>query len=247
MIIESLATRPDLLDAALGLGGVGAEFMRHDQVAGLTRASRLAVRWPEYFLVVLDRGLPVARAVGVPLTFPADDRTELPDHGWDGVILWAVEDALDERRPTALAALDVQVDAGHRGRGVAAQALSALRDGARTHALQRLVVPVRPAGKQRFPHLSMRAYLDQRRPDGLSDDPWLRTHERLGARFVKVAPFAMTITGTLKQWEHWTGAPLHPGANVVDGGLAPVLASIEQDMAVYVEPNVWLEHPVPVG
>jgi GNAT superfamily N-acetyltransferase len=240
--VENLATRPDLLRQALALGGIGAEFMRHDQIAVLTRAVRLAARWPEYFLIVLDDDVPVARAVGVPLAFPAPGRAELPDHGWDGVILWAVEDALDDRAPTTLAALDVQVAPDRRRQGIAAHALTALRICARTHGLARLIVPVRPTEKQRYPHQSMREYLARRGPDGLPADPWLRTHEQLGARFVKVAPFAMTITGSLRQWENWTGGPLRDGPNVVEGGLAPVLASVEQDLGVYVEPNVWLEH-----
>lgn len=244
MVIESLATRPDLLEAALGLGDIGAEFMQHDPIATLTRAARLAARWPEYFLVVLDEGAPVARAVSVPFAFPTAERTELPDHGWDGVILWATEDALDGTTPTALAGLDVQVATHRRGQGIAALALTALRDCARVHGLSRLVIPVRPTGKQNRPQQSMHDYLQRRRPDGYSTDTWLRTHERVGARFVKIAPFAMTITGTLEQWERWTGSALKPGANIVDGALVPVLASAEQDLGIYVEPNVWLEHPV---
>ncbi|GAA3145255.1 hypothetical protein GCM10010466_40390 [Planomonospora alba] len=244
MPVESLATRPDLLGPALELGDIGAEFMQHDPVATLTRARRLAERWPDYFLVVLDGDVPVARAVGVPVAFPTPERTELPDHGWDGAILWAAEDALDGRPPTALVALDVQV-AGHlRGRGIASQALEGLRARARDRGLSRLVVPVRPTGKVRHPTLTMEEYVARRRADGLPEDPWLRTHERLGARFVKIAPFAMTITGTLEQWRRWTGAPLAPGANLVEGGIAPVLVSPEQDLGVYVEPNVWLEHPL---
>jgi GNAT superfamily N-acetyltransferase len=244
MRLENLASRPDLLGSALGLGDIGAEFMHHDQIGTLTRAARLAVRWPEFFVVVLDDEVPVARAVSVPLAFPTTDRTELPDHGWDGIILWAIQDALDERAPTILAGLDVQVAPDRRGQGIAGHALTALRACARDHGLDRLVVPVRPTGKQRHPHLSMQEYLARRRPDGSSADPWVRAHELVGARYVKVAPFAMTITGTVKQWESWTGAPLTGGSNVVDGGLVPVLASIEQDLGVYVEPNVWFEHPV---
>jgi GNAT superfamily N-acetyltransferase len=244
MRIENLASRPDLLRQALALGDIGADFMRHDQIGTLTRATRLAARWPEFFLIVLDGEIPVARAVGVPLDFPAADRSELPDHGWDRIILWAVEDALDDRAPTTLAALDVQVAHDRRGQGIAAHALTASRTCARTHELDRLVVPVRPTGKQRYPHQSMREYLARRRPDGLPADPWLRAHERLGARFVKVAPFAMTITGSLRQWERWTGTPLADGPNVVGGALVPVLASVEQDLGVYVEPNAWFEHPL---
>jgi GNAT superfamily N-acetyltransferase len=243
VIIESLATRPDLLDTALGLGDVGAEFMQHDPIASLTRATRLAARWPEYFLILLDENVAVARAVGVPLAFPTNERPELPDHGWDGAILWAIEDAIDGRAPTTLVALDVQVAADRRGRGTAAQALSALRTCARAHGLGRLAIPVRPTEKQYRPHETMENYLLRRRADGHSADAWLRTHERAGARFVKVAPLAMTITGTLPQWEQWTGKILQPGPNVIDGALVPVMASIEQNVGIYVEPNVWVEHP----
>ncbi|MGI5487963.1 N-acetyltransferase [Microtetraspora malaysiensis] len=244
MIIESLATRPDLLDAALGLGDIGYEFMQHDPVASLTRVARLAARWPEYFLLVLDEGVPVARAVSIPMAFPTNQRTELPDHGWDGAILWATEDALDGRTPTTLTALDVQVATDRRGQGIAAQTLAALRACAVAHGLNRLVIPVSPTEKQHQPDETMQDYLRRRRSDGYSSDSWLRTHERAGARIVKVAPFAMTITGTLTQWEEWTGKPLQPGPNIVDGALVPVLASVEQNLGIYVEPNVWVEHPI---
>ncbi|WP_306876075.1 hypothetical protein [Streptosporangium brasiliense] len=76
--------------------------MQHDRIGTLTRARRLAARWPEYFLVVLDGDVPVARAVSVPVAFPTPERTEKPDHGWDGVILRAVQDALDNRPTTTL-------------------------------------------------------------------------------------------------------------------------------------------------
>ncbi|WP_158890462.1 Long-chain-fatty-acid--CoA ligase [Amycolatopsis anabasis] len=243
-MITDLAARPDLLEPALDLGDVGAEFMRYDQIGTLTRASRLARRWPEYFLVVLEGAVPVARAVSVPVAFPTPERTELPDHGWDGIILWAIEDALDDRPLTTLAALEVHVFADRRGRGFATEALTGLRDLAAAKNLARFVVPVRPTGKQDHPYLPMADYLRRRRADGLPEDPWLRTHERLGATFVKIAPFAMTITGTLGQWRRWTGQSFADGPNAVAGGLAPVLASREQDLGVYVEPNVWLEHPV---
>ncbi|WP_216214028.1 Long-chain-fatty-acid--CoA ligase [Amycolatopsis aidingensis] len=244
MLVENLASRPDLLEPALALGDVGAEFAHHDQIGTLTRARRLARRWPEYFLVLLDGDEPVARAASVPLVFPDADRAELPDHGWDGAVLWAVEDALDERLPTALVALDVQVVRERRGKGIAGEALLALREVARARGLSRMVVPVRPTGKPDYPRLSMPGYVALRREDGLPEDAWLRTHERLGAWFVRIAPFAMTVTGSVGQWRSWTGRSFVDGPNVVSGGLAPVLVSLEQDLGVYVEPNVWYEHPL---
>ena len=90
----------------------------------------------------------------------------------------------------------------------------------------------------------MRDYIALRRADGLPDDAWLRTHVRIGGSIVKVAPCSMTIVGTIAEWSRWTGTSFARSGEVeVEGALAPVLVSIEQDHAVYVEPNVWVRHP----
>ncbi len=243
-MIEDLATRPELREPALGLGGVGGEFLKHDQTGLLAKSSHLAARWPEYFLVLLEDGVPVARAAAVPVGFPTAERPELPDHGWDAALIWAAEDLMSTRETNTLMALDVMVTPGRRGAGLATKALAALKERALTKGMRNLVAPVRPAGKENEPGLSFEDYIGRRRPDGLPEDPWLRTHERLGARFVKVAPFAMTVTGTFAQWKAWTGVELRDGLTAVPGGIAPVLASSALDVGVYVEPNVWMEHLV---
>jgi hypothetical protein len=86
--------------------------------------------------------------------------------------------------------------------------------------LRKLIVSVRPIGKEAEPAVPMPEYA-ARRPDGLLADRWLRTHERLGARVVKVCPFAVTLSASLADWHDWTGVKLQDG-----------------------EPNVWLEHPM---
>jgi GNAT superfamily N-acetyltransferase len=242
IVIEDLTTRPELREAALGLGGVGGEFLLHDQVGLLAKSSHLAAHWPQYFLVLLEDGVPVARAAAVPVEFPTAARPELPDHGWDAALIWAAEDLIDDRETNTLITLEVMVAAGRRGGGLATKALEALKERAVATGMRKLVVPVRPAGKENEPELSFEDYIARRRADGLPEDPWLRTHERLGARFVKVAPFAMTVSGTFAQWQVWTGVRLRDGLTTVPGGIAPVLASAALDLGVYVEPNVWLEH-----
>ncbi|MFC3451289.1 GNAT family N-acetyltransferase [Amycolatopsis speibonae] len=244
IVIEDLATRPELREPALGLGGVGGEFLQHGLAGLLAKSSHLAARWPEYFLVLLEDDVPVARAAAVPVGFPTAERPELPDHGWDAALIWAAEDLMSSRETNTLIALEVMVAPGRRGGGLATKALEALRKRASKTGMRKLVVPVRPAGKENEPGLSFEDYVARRRPDGLPEDPWLRTHERLGARFVKVAPFAMTVTGTFAQWKAWTGVELQDGLTAVPGGIAPVLASSALDVGVYVEPNAWLEHLV---
>ncbi|MEU4517325.1 hypothetical protein AB0F52_01250 [Amycolatopsis sp. NPDC024027] len=110
--------------------------------------------------------------------------------------------------------------------------------------LRKLIVSVRPIGKEAEPAVPMPEYAARRRPDGLLADRWLRTHERLGARVVKVCPIAVTLSASLADWHDWTGVKLQDGENFIPGGIAPVYASAAYDTATYVEPNVWLEHPM---
>lgn len=91
----------------------------------------------------------------------------------------------------------------------------------------------------------MTEYVRRAGSDGLPADPWLRTHVRIGGRLVRLCPLSMTIAGTLADWREWTGLPLATsGLLDIPGALVPVHVSVEQDHAVYVEPNVWMHHQV---
>ncbi|WIY05659.1 Long-chain-fatty-acid--CoA ligase [Amycolatopsis mongoliensis] len=245
MRVVDLADRPDLLDSALGLGDVGGQFIYQGASGRMITGERFRRHWARYFLIALDDdGAPMARALSVPLTFPAEDRTELPDHGWDQAIEWAAQDVMDGREPTALCALEVVIAPHLRGRGLAAPMLKALKARAAETGLRKLIVSVRPIGKEEEPAVPMPEYAARRRDDGLLADRWLRTHERLGARVVKVCPFAVTLSGSFADWRAWTGVKLEDGENFVPGGIAPVYASTAYDTATYVEPNVWMDHPM---
>ncbi|MET8996134.1 Long-chain-fatty-acid--CoA ligase [Amycolatopsis sp. NPDC004169] len=245
MRVVDLAGRPDLLDAALGLGDVGGQFIYQGASGRMITGERFLRHWARYFLIALaDDGTPMARALSVPLAYPAPDRTELPDHGWDQAIEWAAQDVMDGRAPNALCALEVVIAPHLRGTGLATPMLKALKAVAAESGLSKLIVSVRPIGKEAEPTVPMPEYAARRRPDGLLADRWLRTHERLGARVVKVCPFAVTLSGSLADWHEWTGVKLEDGENLIPGGIAPVHASTTYDVATYVEPNVWLEHPM---
>jgi hypothetical protein len=84
------------------------------------------------------------------------------------------------------------------------------------------------------------------RPDGLPVDPWMRVHVRAGGQIVGVATRSMTIAGTLAEWRAWTGLPFdESGPVIVPEALVPVHCDVAADHAVYVEPNVWIRHPLP--
>ena len=89
----------------------------------------------------------------------------------------------------------------------------------------------------------MADYIARTRSDGLPEDPWMRVHARLGAVTLDVCPTSMVVTGTLDEWREWTGREFAAsGPQHVAGALVPVHVDLDQDHAVYVEPNVWMEH-----
>jgi len=102
---------------------------------------------------------------------------------------------------------------------------------------------VRPTDKHLQPELPFADYVARQREDGLPYDSWLRVHVRLGGEIVKTAPVSMVIAGTLAEWSRWTGISFKKSGRVaVPGALSPIHVSVEQDHAVYVEPNVWVRH-----
>jgi hypothetical protein len=89
----------------------------------------------------------------------------------------------------------------------------------------------------------MQRYVAWRRPDGTHFDPWLRTHERLGAEIAGVAPRSSSIPGSVAEWEEWAQLAFpETAAYVVPGALVPVEIDRELDTGLYVEPNVWMVH-----
>ena len=246
--IVTLAERPDLRTAIFADEfqlSAFPEFMRHDPVADLYYASAVLDRYLDFVLVGLDGGKVVARAFSVPFAFNIAGREALPDGGWDEVIRWAHEDHLLARKPNAVSALEISLAPLMRGAGHSRTMLEAMKANARTHGFADLYAPVRPNEKHLQPLVPMSTYAGQLRADGLPADAWLRVHLRVGGRIMKVAPCSMTIVGTIAEWSRWTGTTFdRSGAIAVAGALAPVTISLEHDHGVYVEPNVWVHHPL---
>jgi hypothetical protein len=89
----------------------------------------------------------------------------------------------------------------------------------------------------------MERYIAWRRPDGTHFDPWLRTHERLGAEIVKVAPQSTRVPGSVGEWEERTEMAFPETGAYVVPALVPVETDRERQEGLYVEPNVWMVHP----
>jgi hypothetical protein len=68
-------------------------------------------------------------------------------------------------------------------------------------------------------------------------------HERLGAEILAPAYESMRVEAPVSSWEEWTGQKFpEDGDYVVEGGLVPM--RVDSGVGVYVEPNVWMRHPL---
>ena len=238
----SLAERPELEAPMLGLQTSWPEFMLHDPTAARLWG-RLPGAYPQLQLVALEGSSIVAKVHAVGFHW-SGDLADLPS-GWDDVLATGLDDAGRGLAPTAVSLLEAAVRPDLQGRGLAAGLLAAARTAVAGLGLRDLFGPVRPNGKAAEPWLPVADYVARRRDDGLPADPWLRTHARLGAELVRICPVSMTIPAPLARWREWTGLPLDvTGPVAVPGALVPVHCDVEQDHAVYVEPNVWMHHRI---
>ena len=80
-----------------------------------------------------------------------------------------------------------------------------MADVGRDAGLGHLIAPVRPGFKDRYPITPIGRYLEWTRPNGEPFDPWVRIHVRRGGKIAKPIPHSMLITGTVAEWESWTG------------------------------------------
>ncbi|MFI6483721.1 hypothetical protein ACIBH1_37745 [Nonomuraea sp. NPDC050663] len=183
----------------------------------------------------------VAGGWGVPVRW--NGSVENLPGGYDDALRQAVELPENGEHGDTLVIAAAQVRREMRGRGLAAQILRRLADVGERSGLIRVIAPVRPTLKARYPLTPMSRFMTWTRPDGAPLDPWLRAHHRMGAWMLGPAERSMVITGSVMDWEMWAGMPFpESGSYIVPDALAPVVIDRRHDRGELVEPNVWVQH-----
>jgi hypothetical protein len=219
------------------------EYIHHDPVCG-RHWGALYREFAEFQPVLCDgTGAVVAAGFTIPLEWSGRLR-DLPS-GVDGALERGARGRTWARPPTTLSALLAAVAPNQQRRGLSARVIRAMRTVAARHGLRELIAPVRPTLKHRYPLTPMHRYVSWKRSDGAPFDPWLRLHWRLGAEVLRVAPRSMVVTGTVADWQAWTNMTFpESGRYTVPGALVPVKIDRRRNVGRYVEPNVWMRHPV---
>jgi len=245
----TLAERPELgeNDRVMQLLTAGwPAFVLGDPIA-LEAWPRVTSEFADHHVALVEEPSGTLVGIGYSISFTWDGTPAGLPGGWQAVVAKALADRDAGRTPTAAAALSITISPAHQRRGLSRQVLLALRGVAAAHGFAVLVAPVRPNLKHRYPLTPMERYVAWTRPDGAPLDPWLRVHWRLGAAFVAICQASTVITASVAAWEAWTGLVFpDSGEYVVDGALVPVTIDRVRDLGRYIEPNVWMRHPLSV-
>ena len=240
--IVTTSDRPDLEDETRAAFRQNwPEFIFHDPVSR-EHIGRVESYFPFYDVLLLDGGEVVAGGWGVPMQWDGTV-ANLPAGGYDGALVASVNGHEASLPRDTLCIMAAAVRRDRQGGGLAGQALTALRDRATATGLARVIAPVRPLLKTRYPLTSMASFARWDRGDGLHLDPWIRTHQRLGATILGPAPDSMIIKGTVAEWEEWAAMAFpESGTYVVPDALDLVDVDREADRGVYSETNLWMRH-----
>ena len=240
--VVSLEEDPDLGDEMRRLGTEAwPEFLRNGDTPNW---GKLFTRLPAFQIVMRE---PDGRVVAAGHTAPLvwDGTTDDLPATIDDIVTRGLEAIEGGRTPNCLSALAAIVSKDRRGRGLSAVLLKAMGALAAERGFASLIAPVRPTWKSLYPLIPFERYIRWTREDGAPFDPWIRVHARLGAAMLRVEPKALTVEGSVEEWERWTKMSFpESGSYVVPGALQPVEIDREADRGVYADPNVWMRHPV---
>lgn len=236
--------RPDLMEPAGDLAERGwPEFLLHSPVLD-EYFYALNRFFPDYQFALIDPATDKLLAFGNCMPLHWDQPLEqLPEGGVEWALIKSVEDYQAGITPNLVSALQIVIEPDLRGSGLAGPMVQRMINIVHDHSIRHLVAPLRPNLKPVYPLTPIERYIRWTRSDGFAFDPWIRVHQRLGARVLSICERSMYIPGTVAQWEEWTEMAFpESGEYVIPGALVPITIDCEADHGEYVEPNVWCVH-----
>lgn len=196
--------------------------------------------FPQYQFCLVDTADTVACvANGIPLYWDGH-KASVPS-GWDAGLELALHQHAQGVAPNTVLGLAGIVAEHCQGQGLSSTLVRGFRALARQQGLEHFLGPVRPVGMSEGTSVERWAQLRDEHGEPL--DFWLRTHLRLGARELGVATHSQRIEGTVAQWQDWSGVHFdRPGAWQLDDTLQSVQVDLQNNLAVYYDPSIWVAH-----
>ncbi|WP_394838616.1 amino acid adenylation domain-containing protein [Pendulispora rubella] len=239
----TLAQRPELRKAAEALHVEAWPAFFAGDCTLRNYWTRLADEFPECQFVLTDANDAVV-AVGNAIPLAWDGTTENLPQGWDAGLERAFVDAERGIVPNTYFILTGVASRETTGRGLAAAILRAHKNLGHALGFERVVVAVRPNGKITEPEIDFGVWALRRRDDGQLEDPWLRTHERIGGNILRVEYRSQQVHAKIADWEKWSGRTFdRSGDYLLPDTLQAVRIDLESGFGKYDDPCVWVSHP----
>ncbi len=219
------------------------QFMLHDSVAN-KNWSKLYEYFPEHQFILKDKENDeiVAIANSIPLSYN-EDFEKFTQAGWDWILQKGVDDFNNNITPNIMSALAIVITPNYLGKGISSLVLQEMRKIGMNKNFSHLIAPVRPNLKTLYPIIPIEEYINWKNADGKQFDAWLRVHESIGGKVIKVCHEAMRISGTIDEWEEWAGLKFpESGIYTVKGALIPIKIDKGINQGLYIEPNVLVVH-----
>ncbi|ELR8704705.1 hypothetical protein V4T45_004336 [Vibrio vulnificus] len=239
--VSSLIKRPDLINQVAALDNRSwPVFLQNSDVKSW---SHFYDELSAYVLVLTQNEQVIAAGFTVPVVW--DGNADKLPSSIEDVIQAGLSAKRGNHKANTLIPIGALVDSSMQGNGLSSKVLIEMKQLAISCGLSSLIVPVRPTKKSQYPLQSIHEYAQWRNEEGYLFDPWLRVHEKLGAKIIKVAECTLEVTNSIKNWSDWTDMVFPVcGEYVVKGALSPVRVDKNKDIATYLEPNVWMLHPM---
>jgi hypothetical protein len=243
--VLTVAERPDLSERADEATATAfPEWNLHGDVLSRLWTSLYDI-YPDFQLVLWDEEHDEVLGEGNTIPCTWDGTVGGLPPGIDDVVERGLAAGTRLVGATTLCALNIIVVPGHRGGRLSSEILDGMKRVAAGDRFTDLIAPVRPSWKERYPLTPIERYVTWTREGGLPFDPWIRIHVRLGGEILAPAPRSLRITGTVEEWERWTGMRFpESGEYLPPGALAPLHIDSSKDLGEYSEPNVWMRHLV---
>lgn len=242
MELVTLAQRPEIAEAMQQINiAAWPAFMKQAGASDRHWSTLLQV-YPEYQLALCDNDHHVM-AIGHLIPAIWDGTSDGLPNGWDDVLMTALNRR--GRSFNAICMMGAVVSPASRTSGLGLSLLRMMKQFAFEHSPV-LIAPVRPVLKPRYPLTPIERYIrwTYRNGANLPFDPWLRVHVRLGAAIIKGAPHSMVVTGSVAQWELWSGMRFpESGLYIVPDALHAISIDYINDIGKYEEPHVWVHYP----
>ena len=217
------------------------EFMQHDKIVNHYWENLYS-----YFLDFQFALLEKQEIVGIGNTVHLNwnkNYQDLPDKGIDWAMHKASIDFKKDIKSNILIGIQILINPKYQSISLSYKMLNIMKDVAKSHNIKTIALPVRPSIKSHYPFIKMHEYIKWKDKEGLPFDPWLRVHIKEGGKIVGICNKSMHISGTITEWEAWTGMKFPAtGEYIVEKALNPVTINIEHNNGSYIEPNVWVIH-----